>query len=102
MPNLPVVCTLDAAALEARRKGLLAELFRRAAAHDELPDGHRLRFGAAADTLALVTRAIDAERQCCRFLRFQLTVEPDAGPIVLDVTGPQGTREFLSALAAGQ
>ena len=41
---------------------------------------------------------IDAERQCCRFLRFQVTVERDEGPIVLDVTGPPGTREFLAAI----
>ena len=61
-------------------------------------DGYRLRFAPSADTLALIGRAIDAERLCCRFLRFMLTVEPDEGPILLDLTGPAGTREFLSAL----
>jgi hypothetical protein len=26
------------------------------------------------------------------------TVEPDDGPISLDLTGPEGTREFLAAI----
>jgi hypothetical protein len=48
-----------------------------------------------------IAHAIDAERRCCRFLRFDLTVEPDAGPVVLDLTGPPGTREFIAALFGG-
>jgi hypothetical protein len=48
--------------------------------------------------LASIAQTVDAERQCCRFLRFTLTVEPDAGAIVLDLTGPAGTREFLAAM----
>jgi hypothetical protein len=54
----------------------------------------------ADNTLGLIARAIDAERQCCRFLRFRVTVEPDEGPILLELTGPEGTREFLTALMA--
>ena len=46
----------------------------------------------------MIARAVDAERQGCRFLRFRITVEPDGGPIVLELTGPPGTREFISAL----
>ena len=38
------------------------------------------------------------EQDCCRFLRFRITVEPDAGPILLELSGPPGTGEFLSAL----
>lgn len=81
MTDLPVACTLGPAALKARREGLLTDLWRRADRHEELADGHRLRF-AADDTLELISRAIDAERRCCRFLRFRVTVEPDEGPIV--------------------
>lgn len=98
MVDPPVACTLSPAALRARREGLLTELLRRTDEHQELPEGHRLRFAASDDTLATLTRAVDAERQCCRFLRFRITVEPDGGPIVLDLTGPPGTREFISAL----
>jgi hypothetical protein len=89
---------LDPAALKARREGLLSDLLRRAEERQELAAGHRLRFAATEDTLTAIVRTVEAERQCCRFLRFQLTVEPDGGPIWLELTGPAGTREFISAL----
>ena len=98
MTDLPVACTLSPAALGARRQGLLSELLRRADEHQELPEGHRLRFAASEEVLAVLARAVEAERQCCRFLRFRITVEPDGGPIVLELTGPPGTREFISAM----
>ena len=98
MNNLPVACTLGPAALKARREGLLAALVRRAERHEELADGQRFQFCASDNILDLIARAIEAERLCCRFLRFRLTVDPDEGPIVLEMTGPEGTRDFLSAL----
>ena len=100
MSGLPVFCTLGPAALKARREGLLADLLRRADDHQDLTNGCRLRFAAADGTLELIARAIDAERRCCRFLRFRVTVEPDEGPILLDLTGPEGTGDFLRALIA--
>ena len=76
----------------------MTDLLRRAELHDELPQGHRLRFYQTDDILATIAQTIDAERQCCRFLRFSITVEPDGGPISLELTGPPATREFVSAL----
>jgi hypothetical protein len=100
MTNLPVACTLGPAALKARREGLLSDLLSRADQVTVLPDGYRISFAASNDVLTLIASTIAAERLCCRFLRFQLTVEPDEGPIALELRGPQGTREFLSALVA--
>ena len=74
------------------------DLVRRAERRDNLADGLRLEFAASADTIALIARAVEAERHCCRFLRFGITVEPDGGPVFLELTGPAGTREFVSAL----
>ena len=98
MPDLPVACTLTPEALTTRRQGLLAELLRRAEAHEELDNGHRLSFPASDETLALLAKAVTAERHCCQFLRFQITVEPGTGPVTLELTGPEGTREFMAAL----
>lgn len=96
--DLPIVCSLTPEALEARRQGLLSELLDLAEDRELLPQGMRLRFPAAPATLSAVARAVEAERQCCRFLRFSITVEPDDGPIVLELTGPPGTGEFLAGL----
>jgi hypothetical protein len=98
MSDLPVACTLDGATLEVRRQGLLADVAAAARRREELTNGLRLEFEAHTDTLALIGRFIDAERRCCRFLQFQLTVQPDEGPVFLALTGPAGTREFLEAL----
>ena len=98
MADLPIVCTLTPAALQARREGLLSDLLRRAEGHEELPQGYRLRFAATGETLSAIARTVDSERRCCRFLRFGITVEPDEGPILLELSGPPGTREFVAAL----
>ena len=98
MADLPIVCTLSPDALAARREGLLADLLRRSASHELTADGLRLRFPPGGETLATIARAIDAERRCCRFLQFVVTVAPDDGPVVLELSGPAGTREFVAAL----
>ena len=98
--DLPVACTLSPAALKARKEDLLNALLNRAEERRDLPDGYRLQFAAEGDVLLAIARTVDAERQCCRFLRFTVTVEPDDGPISLALTGPAGTREFLAAMVA--
>ena len=94
--DLPVVCTLTPATIATRKAALLPGLVGRADSREETATGVRLRLPADAPSAVLQT--VDAERQCCRFLRFNIAVEPDGGPIWLELTGPPGTREFLSAL----
>jgi len=101
MTHLPVVCTLTPQTMATRRAQLLPSLFRRAQAVEATADGYRLRFDASAETLGAVVAAIEAERHCCRFLRFELLVEPDEGPLELRLSGPSGAREFIAALVAG-
>ena len=100
MSELPIVCTLTPDALRQRREQLLPGLVRRAEAYERLATGLRLRYAASADVLGDIVKMIEAERECCRFLRFELSVAPDLGPITLEVTGPAGTTEFLSDLIA--
>ncbi len=97
MKPLPIACTLPPDSLNARRDVLLPGLIERAEAVTLVDEGIRLQFPPSTEVLQAIASAIDGERQCCRFLRFEVTVEPDGGPIVLEVTGPQGTRDFLSA-----
>ncbi|PYQ94690.1 MAG: hypothetical protein DMF94_26450 [Acidobacteria bacterium] len=94
--DLPVVCTLTRATIATREAALLPGLFGRADSREDTAEGIRIRL--PADALSAVLETVDAERQCCRFLRFEITVEPDGGPIWLTLSGPPGTREFLSAL----
>ncbi len=98
MGEVPVACTLGPADLQRRRAEMLNGLLQQAVQREAIAAGIRLRFPADSGVLASISRVIDAERQCCRFLRFVLTVEPDGGPVWLTLTGPAGTEAFLSEL----
>jgi hypothetical protein len=98
MADIPIACTLSTDALQARRAGALATLLKRAERQEFTDDGVRLSFSADAETLMMLAQVVDAERRCCRFLRFVITVEPDGGPVSLELSGPAGTREFIAGL----
>jgi hypothetical protein len=94
--DLPVICTLTPDAIATRKADLLLGLVRRAETREDTADGVRFRF--PADVFSVLAATVEAERHCCRFLRFEISIEPDGGPISLSLSGPPGTREFLSAL----
>ena len=98
MHDLPISCTLQPGELKARATQLLPGVAAAATARQPIENGFRFEFQASSDVLSSIVRMIDAERQCCQFLRFQLTVEAAGGPVVLDVTGPAGSQEFLLAI----
>jgi hypothetical protein len=94
----PIVCSLTPEGIKAGRAQLLPGLSERAVAREATEDGYRLTFAASSDILRAITEVIDAERQCCRWLSFTLTVSPSEGPITLTLSGSVGAREFLDAL----
>ena len=93
-----IACTLDSDDFNRLRVELLPGLIARSATREELPDGLRWRFAPEDGLLAQIATVIDAERRCCRFLRFEVIVEPNGGSIWVSATGPAGTREFLGSL----
>ena len=98
MKELRIACELTPAELEARGQRLLPGLLAKATDCVQLNNGFRWRFAPSTEVLIAAVKTIDAERQCSRFLKFVLTTEPDGGDVWLEVTGPDGTREFLSTL----
>ena len=98
MKPLPIACELTPAQLAARRTSLLADLFARATVIAPTDSGYRFTFAADDESMRLLFAALDAERRCCRFLRFALTIEQDLGPVSLEIDGPEGAREFVALL----
>ena len=98
--EIPIACALTPAEFAAMRDGLLPGLLARASAQEPIPGGFRWRFNPKAGLVREVAAVVEAEHRCCPFLRFLLLVEPGDGPVWLEVTGPDGTEEFLSTLLA--
>ena len=96
--NLPIACTLSSDDLRARRESLIPGLMERAEEIEPIEGGYRLRFAPAPNIVAAIAETIELERHCCRFFRFDLTVDPGLGPITLRITGPAGTQQFLAGL----
>jgi hypothetical protein len=98
--SLPVACTLTPVELARMRQGLLPGLLARARTRESIRGGFRWRFDSEPGLVKDAAAVIDAEHNCCRFLRFLLLVEPGDGPVWIEVTGPEGTAAFLSTLLA--
>ena len=94
----PIVCTLDPEQLNARRDVLLPGLLARADERTPLAQGYRLTYTTRPGLLEEIAGVVAQERECCRFLKFTISLEPSNGPIIVEVTGPPGTREMLDAL----
>jgi len=95
---LPLACAPEAIPPKDRVTHFAAArnlLLERAAGRSDLPDGYQFRF--AADAFDDLVRFVGAERQCCPFLAFELIVAPAGGPLILKITGPEGTRSVLRA-----
>jgi len=99
-PDLPVACALTPADLAAQRGGLLPGLAASAIGSSPVDGGRAWQFTFEQGLLPAVALMIEAEHLCCPFLRFALTVAPGDGPVTLEVTGPEGTKEFLESLLA--
>ena len=84
MKDLPV-CTLTAKELQERKATILTSVSRAVIKRSEIPSGYRYEFSNRPDTHQAVLQMVELERQCCRFLTFELI--ETAETIQLDVTG---------------
>jgi hypothetical protein len=94
--HLPIICTLPEAEMTERRRTVLDPIKDAVIESEELPDGYAYSFSASSEVLAQLSRLVEMERQCCRFLTFRIVVEAGNGPIRLEVVG---TPEAKSVIA---
>jgi hypothetical protein len=96
--DVPIACCLTSAELREREATLLAQFRSAVIETEELPDGYAFRVPGDAKRMAIIAEMIVAERECCPFLTFELVAQPNMGPVIVRVTGPAGTKEFLKAI----
>ena len=94
-PNYTVACSLTDAELRERRTEILQKAGRAVLEVREMKDGYAYRFPADDSWLKELTQIVLLERQCCPFLTFKITVEANHNSIWLELSGPQGTKDFL-------
>jgi len=81
-----------------REATLLAQFKSALVTTEEVFDGYLFRIPGDKRGIALAAELIVAERECCRFLRFELAADPGIGPVtLLRMTGPSGTKGFIKS-----
>lgn len=96
--DLPIACCLTSGELREREATILARFRSAVIETEELPDGYAFRVPGDGKWVAIVAEMIVAERECCPFLTFELVAQPRMGPVVVRVTGPAGTKDFLKTV----
>ena len=95
----PIACRIDALtpAERKRRSEVHAILDQRVLDVLETTHGIAFRLRSDPDTPALAGEFVAYESRCCPFIRFELAVEADGGPVRLRLGGREGVGEFLRA-----
>ena len=96
--STPIVCFLTTAELREREATLLARFRSAVVEAEELQDGFASRLVGEGKLIVLIAELILAERKCCPFLTFELVALGNKGPLIVRVTGPDGTKEFVRSV----
>ena len=96
--DMRIACRLTSAELRERETTLLAQFKSAVIETEELPDGYAFRVPGDRKWVAIIARTIVAERECCPFLTFEFVAQPSMGPVIVRVTGPAGTKDFLKTV----
>jgi hypothetical protein len=94
-PKNILSCKLTTPELHLRRKTIIAELKYMAVGKIETHNGYKYEFECGDVALDTLTAFIKSERLCCEFFVFKLTVSGKDQPVWLELSGPEGAREFI-------
>ena len=90
-----VSCKLTTPELQKRKATVIAELKSLVLSREELGNGYAYSFVGNDQNLDKINDFIKAERMCCDFFTFQVTIEENT--VSLRITGPEGAKEFLKS-----
>jgi hypothetical protein len=100
--HMPIACCLTSAELRDREATLFAQFRSAVIETEELRDGYAFRVPGDRKCVVMIAKMIVAERECCPFLTFELVAQPGMGPVIVRVTGPAGTKDFLKTVLCKQ
>lgn len=90
-----LTCKLTTTELQQRKKTVVAELKNLLLEKTELENGFKYKFDGSDKMLDLLNSFIKTERLCCDFFVFNLTASSDTKFTWLELTGPEGVKDFI-------
>ena len=96
MKTKTVACKLTSLELQKYKTEVIALLKDNILKREELSDGYCYTFVGSDTILDQVLTFIKTERQCCSFLTFNLSIEDVQSSLILNITGPDGAKEFIN------
>ena len=90
-------CTLTSHELQERKSTVLKSLKSKLLQKKELEKGYAFQFPGTDEMLDELTEFIKTERACCSFFVFGLSISGDQREVWLELTGPEGAKDFISA-----
>lgn len=89
-------CKLTSKDLQERKATIIASLKKQVLEKKELQNGYAYRFSGTEKIMDDLIEFIKTERQCCDFFTFTLTFSGDGTEAWLELTGPDGSKDFIS------
>ncbi|MEL7121303.1 MAG: hypothetical protein AAFO07_17785 [Bacteroidota bacterium] len=91
-----LVCNLTTSELQERKKTVLKSLKTKVVQKKELENGYAFEFPGTDEILDELIEFIKTERACCDFFVFRLSISGNKSEAWLELTGPEGTKAFIS------
>jgi hypothetical protein len=92
-----LTCKLTTPELRQRKATVIASLKAQVIEKTELRNGYSYKFAGTDKMIDELAEFVKTERECCDFFTFHLTVSGDKSDAWLKITGPQGSKEFITA-----
>lgn len=89
-------CKLTTPELRNSKHSAIATLKQLALEKQGTDNGFRYRFDGSDQTLDFLIEFIKTERLCCCFFTFSITVAALETPISLELSGPEGVKDFIN------
>ena len=92
-----LTCNINGIPLQERaRYGQLVEVLRHAIQkRRELPDGYAFQMDTKQIGTDQLAEWIELERKCCPFFGFEIRWTPQDGAVWLNLSGPEGVKDFI-------
>ena len=89
------MCKLTAPELRERKATIIASLKKSILQKVELQNGFAYRFDGSDAMVDELAAFVKGERTCCDFFQFTLSIRGDKSEASLELTGPEGAKEFI-------